>query len=75
MTTLLNKMKQISGVVDASYNFEAMTLAIYYNGDLEQIKILVADKIGCAMLHNSIEMVNYYSVEKEGSSKENDEDG
>ena len=65
MTTLKERMKQVRGVIDASYNFGAMSLAVYYEGtsDLERIKIQVADKIDGAMLHSSINTVNYYSTE------------
>ena len=62
---ITTRMKQIDGVTNAAYNFDAMTLAIYYKAtaNLELLKIRVAKEIGTAMLQNAIPTINFYSEE------------
>lgn len=55
----------IDGVQDCHYNFNAMSLAVYYNieSDLSLIKIKIADAIDKANVHRAVETINFYSME------------
>jgi len=55
----------IEGVDECHYNFDEMSLAIYYatGYDLFTIQIKVADAIDTANIHRAVETQNYYSLE------------
>jgi len=55
----------IEGVNECHYNFDGMTLAVYYKKgfDLPLIQIKVADAIDSANVHNAIETINFYSMD------------
>ena len=55
----------IDGVENCHYNFDAMSLAVYYNikSDLLLIRIKIADAIDKAGVHRAVETINFYSME------------
>ena len=55
----------IDGVDECYYNFDTMSLSIFYNVgyDLFTIQIKVADAIDKANIHRAVETQNYYSME------------
>jgi copper chaperone CopZ len=62
---ITERIEMIEGVEECHYNFDTMSLAIYYTGEHElfTIQIKVADAIDTANIHRAVETQNYYSME------------
>lgn len=62
---ITERIEAIDGVENCYYNFDAMSLAVYYTkgSDLFFIKIKIVDIIDKAGLHRAVETINFYSME------------
>lgn len=62
---ITERIEAIDGVEDCHYNFDTMSLAVYYTkgSDLFFIRIMIADAIDKASVHRAVETINFYSME------------
>lgn len=62
---ITERIEAIDGVENCHYNFDKMSLAIYYTEGygLFTIQIKVVDAIDTVNIHRAIETQNYYSME------------
>ena len=64
MANINQEIKKIGGVEDCHYDFESLSLSVYYDrmANLENIKIRVQAYITGKALDRAIEKVKFYSM-------------
>ena len=62
---ITERIEMIDGIDKCHYNFDEMSLAVYYTlgYDLFSIKVKIVDAIDKANVHRAVETINFYSLE------------